>query len=118
MARKAKLGVGPADLRDLCQFYGLLSDETRLALYLHLAGGDANVGALCEAVGLAQPTVSHHLGLLRRGRAVTAQRRGKQVVYSLNRQTLEEVCKAFLRGWPGGGVIKLGDIAHAKVGRG
>jgi ArsR family transcriptional regulator len=118
MAKNVKLPIGPEEARDLCQFFGLLSDETRLALFLHLAGGDLNVGALCELLGLAQPTVSHHLGLLRRGRAVNAQRRGKQVVYALNRTTLDSVLASLLKGFPGGGAIKLGDVASVKAGRG
>jgi len=118
MAKQAKLAIGPAEARDLCQFFGLLGDETRLALFLHLAGDDVHVGALCELLGLAQPTVSHHLGLLRRGRVVHAQRRGKQVVYSLNRKTLEEVSASLLKGFPGGGAIRLGDVLDVKAGRG
>jgi ArsR family transcriptional regulator len=118
MARETKLAIGPAETRDLCQFFGLLGDETRLALFLHLARRDENVGALCELLGLAQPTVSHHLGLLRRGRTVNAQRRGKQVVYSLNRATLEEVLTSLLKGFPGGGAIRLGNIVGVKAGRG
>jgi ArsR family transcriptional regulator len=43
-----------------------------------------NVSALCEVLELAQPTVSHHLGLLREARLVRTRREGKQVHYALN----------------------------------
>jgi len=115
---KRKLGIKREALRDLCQFFSLLSDETRLGLCLLLVEGGENVGALCGKLGLAQPTVSHHLGLLRRGRVVNAERRGKQVVYTLNVRTLEGAGKSLLKGIPGGGAVKLGGVLNVKSGRG
>jgi DNA-binding transcriptional ArsR family regulator len=43
-----------------------------------------NVNAMCRRLDLAQPTVSHHRGLLRGGGLVESRRDGKQVFYSLN----------------------------------
>jgi DNA-binding transcriptional ArsR family regulator len=42
-----------------------------------------NVGQLCSHLRVGQPTVSHHLGLLRMGDLVLARRDGKEVFYSL-----------------------------------
>ena len=39
---------------------------------------------LCEELGLPQPTVSHHLGLLRMRNLITNRRSGKQIFYGLN----------------------------------
>ena len=69
---------------DLAQAFRLLSDETRLKIVFYLARSEQNVGSLCKTLGLAQPTVSHHLGLLRMGRLILNRRDGKQVIYSLN----------------------------------
>jgi ArsR family transcriptional regulator len=69
---------------ELAQAFRLLSDETRLQIVFHLAQQEQNVGSLCEILDLAQPTVSHHLGLLRMGRLIINRRNGKQVIYSLN----------------------------------
>jgi len=91
-----------------------MSDETRLGLCLLLTEGAENVGTLCDQLGLAQPTVSHHLGLLRRGRVVNAQRRGKQVIYTLNARTLEGVAKGFLKGIRGSGAVKLGSVLNVR----
>jgi DNA-binding transcriptional ArsR family regulator len=41
------------------------------------------VSSLCEALKLPQPTVSHHLGLLRLSNVIAHRRDGKQVFYSL-----------------------------------
>ena len=50
-----------------------------------------NVNALCRHLGLAQPTVSHHLGLMRAGGLVSGRREGKQVFYSLNERTVSRL---------------------------
>jgi DNA-binding transcriptional ArsR family regulator len=62
----------------------LLADATRLKILTVVTyEGPASVGHVCQATGLPQPTVSHHLGLLRRARLVQGRRSGKQVIYTL-----------------------------------
>jgi DNA-binding transcriptional ArsR family regulator len=77
------------DLQELAQGYSLLSDATRLGILQLLAKGPKNVTALCKALRLKQPTVSHHLGLLRMGRLVNGIRQGKSVVYASDKAALK-----------------------------
>jgi DNA-binding transcriptional ArsR family regulator len=70
-------------LTDLSELFGMLSDKTRLQIVLLLAAGERNVGSLCEELKLGQPTVSHHLGLLRMNHVIINKRHGKQVIYAL-----------------------------------
>ena len=85
----AKMAAFAADVvGELAQAFRLLSDETRLKIVFYLARHEQNVGSLCEILKLAQPTVSHHLGLLRMGRLIVNRRNGKQVIYSLNKDML------------------------------
>ena len=81
-----KLGPGVAeqDLDQLTSLFQLLSDKTRLRILLLLAEGERNVTTLCEDLALPQPTVSHHLGLLRTRNVIGNRRQGKQVFYALN----------------------------------
>ena len=72
------------DLEQLTSLFRLLSDRTRLNILLLLSEGERNVTNLCEALQLPQPTVSHHLGLLRMNKIITNRRSGKQVFYGLN----------------------------------
>jgi DNA-binding transcriptional ArsR family regulator len=67
----------------------LLSDPTRIRVLGLLRPGEMNVTALCGELDLAQPTVSHHLGLLRSAGLVRTRRDGKQIFYSLNPEFLE-----------------------------
>src|SRR5665647_179354 len=71
-------------LSNLAQLFKLLSDKTRLQIVLLLAEGERNVTSLCEELKLPQPTVSHHLGLLRMNRVIVNKRQGKQVIYALD----------------------------------
>jgi ArsR family transcriptional regulator, zinc-responsive transcriptional repressor len=74
----------PAELEQLTVLFRLLSDPTRLNILLLLASGEQNVTELCKILKLPQPTVSHHLGLLRISNVITNRRSGKQMIYSLN----------------------------------
>lgn len=71
-------------LEQLASLFRLLSDRTRLNLLMLLADGERNVTNLCETLRLPQPTVSHHLGLLRMSSVIANRRDGKQVFYSLD----------------------------------
>lgn len=73
-----------ADLQQLTNLFGLLSDKTRLHILMLLAEGERNVSSLCAQLSLPQPTVSHHLGLLRMHNIIGNRRSGKQVFYTLN----------------------------------
>jgi DNA-binding transcriptional ArsR family regulator len=87
----AKRGEAPSeeDLEQLAGLFRLLSDRTRLNLLMLLADGERNVSTLCDSLHLPQPTVSHHLGLLRMSNVIGNRREGKQVFYSLNAPRVE-----------------------------
>ncbi|MFT3788272.1 MAG: metalloregulator ArsR/SmtB family transcription factor [Tepidisphaeraceae bacterium] len=71
-------------LEQLTALLKLLADPTRLNILLLLVAGERNVTSLCEELKLPQPTVSHHLGLLRTSHVITNRRNGKQVFYALS----------------------------------
>jgi ArsR family transcriptional regulator len=87
----AKKGFGNEAVSKVAEACRLLSDETRLKIVFYLAQKEQNVGALCQTLKLAQPTVSHHLGLLRMGRLIINRRQGKQVFYCLNTDLLKSL---------------------------
>lgn len=66
------------------------------------AGGPQEVGALVTTLNLPQPTVSKHLGVLRKVGLVAVQRRGRRREYSVNAQELKPVhdwIKSYERFW-------------------
>jgi ArsR family transcriptional regulator len=76
---------------ELARGFSLLSDATRLGILKLLVGSPKNVTALCKGLGLKQPTISHHLGLLRMGRLVIGTRKGKSVVYTTDAASMKEL---------------------------
>jgi len=72
----------------LVNIYKALGDRTRLRLVKLLADlepGDALcVNALAAELGVSQPAVSQHLGVLRAADLVIGERRGYHVHYRLN----------------------------------
>lgn len=60
----------------ICQ---ALADPTRILILYHLADGPQTVGALAEALGISQPTVSRHLKVLREQGMVMATRHGAAI---------------------------------------
>ena len=85
MQKRGPAAPGPdTDFEPLVSLFRLLSDKTRLSILVLLARGERNVSSLCEELRLPQPTVSHHLGLLRMSNLITNRRDGKQVFYELD----------------------------------
>jgi ArsR family transcriptional regulator len=70
-------------IRDMARLFRVLGDGTRLRILLELQAGQRNVGQLCRKLRAAQPTISHHLGLLRMAELVRARRNGKEIFYSI-----------------------------------
>jgi len=77
------------NLKELAPGFSMLSDLTRLGILQLLARGPKSVTQLCKALKKKQPIVSHHLGLLRMGRLVAGKRKGKQVIYEMDKAALK-----------------------------
>ena len=71
------------------EFVKALADETRQDILELLQDREMSVGEIAACFRQTQPTISHHLGLLRRARVVLARREGKQVYYTANRCCLD-----------------------------
>ncbi|WP_246003508.1 ArsR/SmtB family transcription factor [Nocardioides aurantiacus] len=65
------------------EVFRMLADATRIKLLWVLAGGEAPVGDLTDAVSKPQALVSQHLAKLRMARLVTTRRQGSYVYYRL-----------------------------------
>ncbi|HEY7087057.1 MAG TPA: metalloregulator ArsR/SmtB family transcription factor [Tepidisphaeraceae bacterium] len=83
-------------------FNAIAEPRRREILDLLASGGERDVGDLVRTLGIPQPAVSKHLGVLRRVRIVAARRSGRRRVYRLNARELKPVhdwVKAYERFW-------------------
>jgi ArsR family transcriptional regulator len=78
--------LGREDAEGLAQQFKAIADPARLRLLNFIASqsdGEACVCVLTEPLGLAQPTVSHHLRVLTEAGLLERERRGTWAYYRL-----------------------------------
>ena len=73
-------------------FAKALADETRQKIMRLCCCKWLSVGEIVEELNVSQPTVSHHLSILRSAGLVDSRREGKQVFYSLNQKKIADSC--------------------------
>jgi DNA-binding transcriptional ArsR family regulator len=84
-------------------FVKALADETRQDILELLQDREMSMGEIAACCRQTQPTISHHLGLLRRAGLVLARREGKRVCYTANRCCLDACTRRLVEQLTGGG---------------
>lgn len=69
---------------ELSDFFKIMGDVTRIRLLVSLDEKEMCVGELAEALKMTKSAVSHQLKTLRAAKLVKAEKRGKNVFYSLS----------------------------------
>jgi DNA-binding transcriptional ArsR family regulator len=77
---------------DTVEFAKALADETRQKIMALCCCQLLSVGDIVASLDVAQPTVSHHLKILKNAGLVRSERQGKQVLYTLNQARLAQGC--------------------------
>jgi len=80
------------------RLFKALADVTRLKILMLLDIREMCVCELMVALGVTQPTASHHLGILESVGLVKDRRDGKWVFYSLKDKALSESLKPIVNG--------------------
>lgn len=73
-----------------------LADPTRRRILELLRDGDLTAGELAEHFDISKPSLSHHLAALRSAGLVSDERRGQNIVYSLNTTVMQDLIGWFL----------------------
>jgi ArsR family transcriptional regulator, arsenate/arsenite/antimonite-responsive transcriptional repressor len=82
----------------LAAVFKALSDPVRLRLLSVIAthrDGTASVGELTDQFDVSQPTISHHLKVLREAGLVTAERRGVWAYYRIVPEMMRTLATVF-----------------------
>jgi ArsR family transcriptional regulator len=90
--------VGREQAAELSRVFKALADPVRLRLLSLIgahAGGEACVCELVDAFELSQPTISHHLKVLREAGLISSERRGTWVYYRVVPCALEQLAGLF-----------------------
>src|ERR1035437_8324078 len=86
--------IGKAAAAGMAQVFKALADPVRLRLVSLIGahqGGEVCVSELTTAFALTQPTISHHLKVLREAGIIHCERRGTWVYYWLVPDALERM---------------------------
>jgi ArsR family transcriptional regulator len=82
--------------RDLASLFKALADPTRVAIVNRLAiGEECCVCDLTDVFDLSQPTISHHLRILRDAGLIDSEPRGTWSYYRLRPEAIERLRDVF-----------------------
>jgi DNA-binding transcriptional ArsR family regulator len=73
-------------------FAKAIADETRQKIMTECCCCWISVGDLANKLEVTQPTVSHHLAILRDAGLVNIREEGKQTFYTLNQENIAVCC--------------------------
>jgi ArsR family transcriptional regulator, arsenate/arsenite/antimonite-responsive transcriptional repressor len=76
---------------EINSLFQALADPTRRMVIKILQNSDATPGEIGKQFPITKPSLSHHLDILKRAGLVVTQRKGQNIVYSLNVSVFEEV---------------------------
>jgi len=86
--------AGDEASRREARLFKALADPTRVKILKLLSTRDMCVCEIMVALGLTQPTASHHLGMLERAGLVGYRRGGKWIFYGVQDKRVIELIKA------------------------
>jgi len=74
------------------EFAKAIADETRQKIMSLCCCAELSVNEIVEKTSVSQPTVSHHLAILREAGLVDVRHEGKQAYYTLNQTRMALCC--------------------------
>ena len=86
----------PDQAAQLAETFGLLADPTRLSIVVACMDREIPAGDIANELGISASLVSHHLRLLRAARMLRAERRGKQMIYSMADACVRDVLRIMI----------------------
>ncbi len=92
-----------------------LAQETRLAIFTMLAREECvglSAGDIGEKLNIPLPTLSYHLGQLKRAGLVSARRRARTIMYSANHNAIDGLIAHLLKKCRTDGGTPAGSSGH------
>lgn len=72
-----------------------LADPTRRRILELLQQQDMTAGEIADCFSMTKPSISHHLNALKNAGLVMDERRGQNIIYSLNTTVFQDIIKWF-----------------------
>ncbi len=84
-------------MKKISEVFKALGDQTRQRIIQLLREKDMTPTEILERINISQPTLSHHLDILKRAELIQGEREGQFVKYSLNMSVFEMVIKYLIK---------------------
>lgn len=72
------------------KIFNALSDKTRREILGLLKAKDMTAGEIANNFNISKPSISHHLNILKNSDLVVSERKGQEIIYSLNVTVMQE----------------------------
>jgi ArsR family transcriptional regulator len=73
------------------RIFKAIADPNRRKVLKLLQGGSKTAGEIAEAFDITKGSLSHHFNILKAADLIRCERRGQQLVYSLNTTVFDDV---------------------------
>lgn len=83
--------LGRIQVEEKIEVFKALADKNRLLIIEMLSCGEMCACDIMEGLDLTQPTISHHMKILQQSGLVTANKKGKWMIYSLNKDIVKDL---------------------------
>jgi len=80
---------------DLTGFFKGISDPNRVKIMKLLKNGEMPVSEIVSHFNMKQPSISHHLKVLKNAGIVTSRKEGKEIFYKLDICCISDCCMGF-----------------------
>lgn len=79
------------------KFFKAVSDGHRQRILTLIREHKAiNASEIIKKIKLSQPTISHHLMILKQANLISVKKKGREVYYSLNSKMISSCCLGFM----------------------
>lgn len=78
------------------EVFRALADPTRRAILKRLQKGALNAGEIGSMFDITGASLSHHFAVLKQADLVRTERRGRNIVYSLNTSVMEDLTRLIM----------------------
>ena len=76
---------------EISQYLKVIADSSRLEILDLLSCGELCARDLLEHFSFSQPTLSHHMKVLKDNNLITSRKDGNKILYKLNHDVLDDV---------------------------
>jgi ArsR family transcriptional regulator len=77
--------------KPLNSVFNALSDPTRRIILELLRSGDLSAGEIVSHFNISGASISHHLSILKNAELVQIERKGQQIIYSLDTTVFDDL---------------------------